>query len=321
MRGVDYQKIVSQMKLSLENIQNIYYGNLNVKDKHQMLAKWWTDYYKNLNLLEQNNYQNTAKVDTLKEMAFNLYLLGESESYCLDDIRLNYQNTMEEPNAKQILSKGYVTSLEVDLILKYAVWLSWRFIAHYVSDVKINSLNGYCEIAQFLSIGYLESLGLAVTKNTVHDTFQCFKHPYELNHAFGSVEFTVLEDNCLVKRRYLIDPTYKQFFSTQRTNEGMYYKEDDGLKCMPDPGFFMNDTEKQTFSRTLIKNGYILANDKNIKYYGDGFFKASVPFDCLNELKEDVNISAQTYLKEIINNAGDYKLDVDERKDLVMHRL
>lgn len=321
MHGVDYQKIVAQMKLSLNNIQNVYYGNVNVKDKHQMLAKWWTDYYKNLNLLKQNNCQDNAKVDTLQEIAFNLYLLGESESYCLDDIGLNYQHKMEEPNTKQILSKGYVTDLELDLILKYAVWLSWHFIAHYVGDMKTNSLNGYCEIAQFLSIGYLESLGLSVTKNTVHDTFKCFKHPYELNHAFGTVEFTVLEENGLVKRRYLVDPTYKQFFSTQRTNEGIYYKDDDSLNCVPDPGFFMNNSEQKAFSRSLIKNGFILADDKNIKCYGDGFFKASVPFNCLSDLNEDINISGQTYIKEIINNSSDYKLDVDERKDLVMHRL
>lgn len=316
MSNFDYKQNINQMRNALDNIEEIYTSNLNIKDKHQLLSKMWSNYYVNLYILECNKCDNLQEVKDMQKEAYNLYLRGENESFCLEDIELNYKKIMDEPNSRDILNKGYVTSYELNLILKYAVWLSWNFIAKFVSDIKNNSLNGYCEIAQFLSMRYLENLGLKVWKNSVFNTFKSFKHQYNLNHAFGMVEFVVLENNHLEKRRYLIDPTYKQFFSTLRTNDGVYFKNDNGFKCIPDPGYFMDNEDEQMFSRSLIKNGFVIANDKNIKYYADGFLKASVPLENLDDIMEIDNISSLVYIDEIINNDNDYALDNDERMNL-----
>ena len=63
----------------------------------------------------------------------------------------------------------------------------------------------------------LEKLGLSVTKNTAEASFD-----YSLHHAFGTVKIPILENATLKEEFFLIDPTYKQFFTAVRCNFGSF---------------------------------------------------------------------------------------------------
>lgn len=92
-----------------------------------------------------------------------------------------------------------------------------------------------------------ENLGVKVTKNKAKDTFG-----YRFNHSFGPATLPIEENGEVTMKTYLIDPTYRQFFSSVRCNEGRYYtlEENTGLVANPDPGYFVKDEKA---ARELLK--------------------------------------------------------------------
>lgn len=147
-------------------------------------------------------------------------------------------------------------------------------------DTKNNSLNGFCELGQTLSLMPLENIGLEVTKNSATKT-------------------------------YLIDTTYRQFFTTNRCNEGRYYQEEEntGLKVAPDPGYFVEDKD---FARSLMRNGYIELTEETATKYGEAFKKASIPLKDIDKIN-DSNIN---YYQRILNDREDYKISSGELEGL-----
>ena len=148
----------------------------------------------------------------------------------------------------------------------------------------------------------LENLGLEVTKNSATT---CFNYPF--NHVFGTVTFPYQDDGRVVDKTYLIDSTYRQFFSTIRCNEGRYYIEEENtnLKVAPDPGYFVTDIN---FAKTLMKDGYIELNSENAKKYGEPFYKAGISLKNIKSLHN----SSIDYYSNIIFNNEDYKVNKNE---------
>ena len=144
----------------------------------------------------------------------------------------------------------------------------------------------------------LENIGLEVTKNSATGSFD-----YPFNHAFGTVTFPY---NGATKT-YLIDTTYRQFFTTNRCNEGRYYQEEEntGLKVAPDPGYFVEDKD---FARSLMRNGYIELTEETATKYGEAFNKASIPLKDIDKIN-DSNIN---YYQRILNDREDYKISSGE---------
>lgn len=169
-------------------------------------------------------------------------------------------------------------------------------------DIKNNSLNGFCELGQALSLMPLENIGLEVTKNSATGSFD-----YPFNHAFGTVTFPY---NGATKT-YLIDTTYRQFFTTNRCNEGRYYQEEEntGLKVAPDPGYFVED---ENFARSLMRNGYIELTEETATKYGEAFNKASIPLKDIDKIN-DRNIN---YYQRMLNDREDYKISDGELEGL-----
>ena len=206
---------------------DVYNEDITNDKKHEVLSKLWTDYYK---LSEKYN----IKLD----FAYQLYLIGESESYIIKEEPKRFiidENRLDD--AIDSLKKGNdLTNEEIEILLQASVMNARRGFETLGIDTKNNSLNGFCELGQALSLMPLENIGLEVTKNSATGSFD-----YPFNHAFGTVTFPY---NGATKT-YLIDTTYRQFFTTNRCNEGRYYQEEEntGLKVAPDPGYFVEDKD------------------------------------------------------------------------------
>ena len=270
-------------------IMDVYNEDITNDKKHEVLSKLWTDYYK---LSEKYN----IKLD----FAYQLYLIGESESYIIKEEPKRFiidENRLDD--AIDSLKKGNdLTNEEIEILLQASVMNARRGFETLGIDTKNNSLNGFCELGQALSLMPLENIGLEVTKNSATGSFD-----YPFNHAFGTATFPY---NGATKT-YLIDTTYRQFFTTNRCNEGRYYQEEEntGLKVAPDPGYFVEDKD---FARRLMRNGYIELTEETATKYGEAFNKASIPLKDIDKIN-DSNIN---YYQRILNDREDYKISSGE---------
>ena len=152
------------LKEILNTIMEVYNEDLDNDKKHQLLSTLWTRYYK---LSEKLN----IKLDE----AYNLYLIGENESYIIYqeperkridnkklEIALNHYNEIKNNGFKEGL-----TEEEIKILLDYSVENARKSFENLGINVKTNSLNGLCELGQALTIMPLENLGIEVTKNRV----------------------------------------------------------------------------------------------------------------------------------------------------------
>ncbi len=274
-------------------IMDVYNEDMDNDKKHEVLSKLWTDYYK---LSEKYN----IKLD----FAYQLYLIGESESYIINEEPKRFvidESRLDE--AIDSFQKGNdLTDEEIEILLQASVMNVRRGLETLGIDIKNNSLNGFCELGQALSLMPLENIGLEVTKNSASESFD-----YPFNHAFGTVTFPY--DG--TTKTYLIDTTYRQFFTTNRCNEGRYYQEEEntGLKVAPDPGYFVEDEE---FARSLMRNGYIELTEETATKYGEAFKRASIPLKDIDKIN-DSNIN---YYQKMLNDREDYKISAGELEGL-----
>lgn len=149
------------LKEILNTIINVYNEDLDNDKKHQLLSTLWTRYYK---LSEKLN----IKIDE----AYNLYLIGENESYIIyqeperkkiDDKELQLVLT----HYSEIKNNGFkegLTDEEIKILLDYSVENARKSFDNLGINVKTNSLNGFCELGQALTIMPFEKLGLKVKK-------------------------------------------------------------------------------------------------------------------------------------------------------------
>lgn len=195
----------------------------------------------------------------------------------------------------------YVTTDDAKYILNWAVQNTRKFISELGINIKGNSLDGYCELAQFVTLYPLEKMGFEVTKNTAQNDFD-----YNLNHAFGTITLNVKENDEIKEEHFLIDATYRQFFTKEKCSKGMYY-----MDKTPDPGYFVKN---KVFAKELIKNGFIKLNEEVAKEYGEPFYLSSL------KLGEKPNKKIN-YYDNIINSNEDYKYNKDELEENDINKM
>lgn len=171
-------------------------------------------------------------------------------------------------------------------IIKWTVYNTRKNIMSLGINLDTNSLDGYCELAQLISLYPLEQLGITVTKNTASDSFD---YPY--NHAFGTVKFLINENGNPVEKYFLIDTTYRQFFVKEKCNKIQFYLDE---MVGPDAGYYVEDKE---LAKELMKNGFIELTGETARKYGEPFTKV---------FNADTNIN---YLESIINSKNNYVLN------------
>lgn len=279
----------------LNQLIELYNTDVSNDKKHELGSVLWTNYYKVCN---ENNI-------TLSE-GYNLYLMLENESYIIDQKPIRKTINNEElsyvvDKLNRVLNDDFlldgINYDEAFMILDWTVENTRRNFESMGIFVDNNSLNGFCEIGQAISLMPLEKLGLRVTKNTASDSFN---YPY--NHCFGTVTFPIIENGIKKDVTFLLDTTYRQFFSTVRCNEGRYYtkEENTNLVTAPDPGYFMEDI---SFAKQLMSDGYVILNENTAKTYGEAFYLSSLK---IGEKRFDEN---ENYLDAILNTSTNYKVN------------
>lgn len=287
---------MKELEEILRCIMDVYNQDISNDEKYEKVSMLWTRYY-----------QLSSKLGVYLDSAYHLYLVCENECY-----KIYQEPVMKEidkskvwivvNHLKDVLEHqrlGIMDGLsrdEVKMLLDFVVGHTRASFEMLGIDIKTNSLNGFCELGQILSIHPFENLGLKVTKNKASDAFD-----YPFHHVFGTVSFPILENGVVLEERYLIDTTYRQFFSSVRCNEGRYYakEENTGMIANPDPGYFVRNRD---FAKDLMRDGYVILNLENAYQYGEGFYLASLGGND-KKMKDDRNFD---YYHAIIHSSSDY---------------
>lgn len=297
---------MKELEIILQDILEVYNKEISNDEKFREVSELWTKYY-----------QLGDELGIQLDLAYRLYLMCENECYKIYQEPVMKGVDIEEvvssvdhlrqvlENRKQGIQDG-ITRKEAKLLLDYVVNHVRNSFGLLGIDIQTNSLNGFCELGQALSIMPFENIGLRVTKNKASEAFG-----YSFNHAFGTVWFPILENNQIEDVGYLVDTTYRQFFSSVRCNEGRYYarEENTGMIANPDPGYFVYDEQ---FAKTLMRDGYILFDSDTAYKYGEGFYLSSLG---INDRKEKEGREFD-YYHSILNSSTEYSIRFSELEGL-----
>lgn len=292
---------MKDVKNKIDEIKSIYFGNLNNDQKYKEVVKLWNEFYSLCN--KKNIYLD--EVEDLRMMFENeCYSINQEPKYVgfnKNEVNDSFSHLNEVLfNNKNGLVDGIYLD-EANILLDYVVFKVREIFGRLGVDIKSNSLNGYCELGQSLSIRFFDELGLKVTKNSASDLMN-----YDINHCFGTVTFPIKNNDVVVEKTFLIDTTYRQFFTSIRCNEGMYLNNSSDVN-RPDPGYFVKDQE---FAKKLMRDGYILLDETTAKLYGEPFYLASLDKDDI------VIVNNIDFYNNILDSIGDYKLDIEELEGL-----
>lgn len=218
---------------------------------------------------------------TMKKAAFNLncskdnYFYEKLRNKMIDceDLCENYFILDSEPCFNPMDQRFYnksILNIPKDDLLNYIVWFTRdRLLGTHQDETT--------EMVDFNKLNLTNDCKLA--SNIVKLVCDMLKVPCEIIKmppAFTD-EFQLFEGNgfhyfCLVtidNVKYIVDTTYRQFFTldTNRLNR-LGVMGLDG--CNPGIYMMMNDSRKNT-AINILKNGYVVANEENLKNYFDGF--------------------------------------------------
>ena len=166
-----------------------------------------------------------------------------------------------------------------------------------IYDEKYPNFEFKCDLAQSIICHYLNEIGVinypCSTNNTIYSN--C------IGHSFVVAVFNVAG----IEVKYLIDPTYIQFFKKENCNVDNYITINGYIVKTPDPGFFIKnrDTARIDFFNYY---GFDVLDEELARIYGNSFYNTRV----MKKDKKLEELSGDYYITSFIKN-GKEKLSKD----------
>ncbi len=196
-------------------------------------------------------------LNSLKNMSYIIDSKPEIFEMDEDAVRSAWEHLLEVKD-----TGGGITEEEARLILDWAVQKTRVVLDDMLrqqgSSIEKDSLLNYCGFAQMCSLAFFQRAGLKITINQVNDI--CLSGS---RHAFGTLTLPIEKDGVVKEKKYLLDVTYRQFFSTLYCRKKMY----DGIGG-PWAGYYMiNHYDGKDIADKILKKGYIeISPDVLVKY-------------------------------------------------------
>lgn len=269
----DFESILQVVKERIIDTNQKYFLTDNSEEKEslkdELLKEYDLLYYYQS---KKNGVRKAYLLDSDIENLPDVYLIDQKpERFDLDE---NIINTIQ-------ISEG-LTLEQAEELLK---WTVNNTRDNLNTGIRINkcpkdvydnySLMGYCGFSQFSSLYPLQQLGLEVTINNIGEIKGG-------RHAYGTVVIPIKDNNKIVNKRFLIDCTYRQFFTVEFNSFSRY------INSAPDIGFFIKeDKEKIEFAKELLKNGFIELTQENLEHYLKPFFMRDYQLENIEQAEED----------------------------------
>lgn len=299
-----------EIKDILTQIKNISISEIESNKKHEILADLWTTYYKGCYIL---NRQTLDSVDLFFATSNSSYIIDEEPLFKEVDTNelisaIEHLEEVMENNTYGLIDG--ISEREAKVILNWTVYNTRNNLIINNINIERASLTGLCGYCQSSSLFPLEDLRLKTTVNNTVEILNC-----KYRHAFGTVTIPIVGET-LEEKQYLIDCSYRQFFSTTQCNDGRYYTvaEDFKGEIAPSAGYFMTQTEEENnMARALLKNGFVELTSENAKSYCNGFALSSIGLNSSEyEIKKVKNTTGSDYINSINNNVQEHDYDRED---------
>jgi len=232
-------------------------------------------------------------------------------------IRINEYENIEEVIEKlnNEIEQG-LTEDEIKTLLDWTVENTRRNLEQYIGiNIDDFSLFGLCGLGQSSTLIPLEKY-FKVTYNNTED------FPYvteDIKHAFGTITFPLKTKNGIEEKQYLIDTTFRQFFTKNMCENPKYEtNQNNNLIYYAHPGYFLcskrfKTKENLKFAKELLKKGYMELTDDKLKRYINSFIYSSVCYNYPDQISNIRDITIEQY-KKCIKKAKPLELEYDEEK-------
>lgn len=195
---------------------------------------------------------------------------------------------------------------DIDILLQYLSYLVRKVIADYEkTDMKGYSYHYKCDLAQSIICYYLDSLGIKVNPVNTNEVIKGV-----CGHSLVIANFETTSG----LKKYLIDPTYIQFFEKENCDISKFIIINDMVCVSPDPGYFVVKEGKENVILPLLENGYIEFSEDVAKVYGDSFFQTKQGVN-LSQIKNNV-ASGTNYIKWFDGYTSHLSKTIEELSDL-----
>lgn len=297
--------LVKEKKLLyVDAIMDIAKNNPNTEQKNEILQDLLERYYKYCYDNKVNSYDSDTYERGLGKLENYSYII-ESEP---EVFSVSTEKTMEAvEHLKQAQQDGTgITEEEAIILLDWSVQKARNYLAEdSIYGIKNDSLTGACGIAQMLTLVPFLEIGV---KTTINNAYNFEKEVGK--HAFGTVTLPIEKDGKVEDTQYLIDASYRQFFTTARCNYGRYYNLN--RNSGPDPGYYVKDFQNgENIAKEILKKGYTKLTDDALKMYGGSFIASKLNIDTKNNT--DYKNADVVFLRNVINNKQ-LELDYDDEE-------
>ena len=291
---------MKKQKLLEEKINLI--ANSIIHNKHEKLSKVLTTYYK---YCYDNNLKSNIDIFELGPLSYIVEsepLIFEVDENLANNAFKHLQQVIE--NNKNGVPDG-LNEAEAELILNWTIQNARKSLAKAEKDFLNSSLTGYCGYAQSMTLLPLMEAGLEVT---INNTSLLPGAIYR--HAFGTVKVPIKINNKVIFKQFLLDASYRQFFTTAECNPGRYYLHN--YDAGPSAGYYVCETEEgRKFAQELLKKGYIELTEHNAKIYGNGFVCEALNLETLKRKDMIANLPGSIFI-DAINNNQEHELNNDK---------
>lgn len=149
-------------------------------------------------------------------------------------------------------------------------------------DIQEDALENRCDYAQKIIFDMMSNNRFIVYPKETQKVI----NPFVIGHSFLVFNYN--------NSYYLIDPTFRQFCTSEKCNLDYMIFSNDGSVLRPtDPGYFLNmSNEGKELAKSLIKNGYIKLNTKCAKLYCDSFYNGKTGKDKFSKIDGEIYFSS-----------------------------
>lgn len=253
-----------------------------INDAYQYIKYITPQYFKGYELVGGYKYLKYALIMCEKAMP---------NGFIMESIP-NYQ--------KDMMDLKVPLNADIKEKLDWIVFMTRRYLEAEARNInpqenfKNLDLGDYCKKSSKEVSKLCNMLGLKSRQIIINPGFCEYPELYEGNY-YHYINMVIDGD-----KKYIIDCTYRQFFTTTYNNLdriGII----DLSNCSPGIFMTMNDDRKE-LSKTLLKDGWFLCNPENIKNYFDGFvisYRNGLYYQITDDYSYTTKYTAKDYMRFI----------------------
>lgn len=168
--------------------------------------------------------------------------------------------TKIQPKLKEGISES-----EIQTILDWIIYSVRRYL-NTLEDIFTSPLEQYDQLCTDKVTSLVHQLGLEVGTFNFNNVKDCL-----VDHIANIVYIKCNNGTLIEDRIYLVDCTYRKFFTTDKCNINRYTND-----AAPDLGLYVSvENYKKFLAEELISNGYIELTDSSAKLIMEAYILAS----------------------------------------------